>query len=94
MDTVAPLYEKISVYRLLRSDCLLQLLKYKDEFIELLQLLIDKTKSERGYSGTGRLIHRILHTIAGVYPINTRFVNSDEWDDPGAFVAPMAVIRC
>ena len=60
-----------------------QLLKHKEEFIELLQLLIDKTKSERGYSGTGRLLHRILHTVAAVYPTNARFVNSDEWDDPG-----------
>jgi proteasome activator subunit 4 len=60
-----------------------QLLKYKDQVIELLQLLIDKTKGERGYTGTGRLVHRILHTIAGVYPINARFVNSDEWNDPG-----------
>ncbi|KAH8100456.1 ARM repeat-containing protein [Cristinia sonorae] len=58
------------------------LLKYKEQFIELLSLLIDKTKSERGYSGTGRLISRILHTVAGVYPINARFVNSELWDDP------------
>ncbi|GJE87739.1 proteasome-substrate-size regulator, mid region domain-containing protein [Phanerochaete sordida] len=58
------------------------LLKHKEEFIELLQLLIDSTKTERGYSGTGRLIHRILHTVGAVYPTNARFVNSDEWDDP------------
>lgn len=45
--------------------------------------MIEKTKSERGYAGTGRLIHRILHTLSGVYPINSRFVNSDEWDSPG-----------
>jgi proteasome activator subunit 4 len=48
-----------------------------------LSLLIDKTKSERGYTGTGRLITRILHTVAGVYPVNSRFVNTAEWDDPG-----------
>ncbi|KAI0702440.1 ARM repeat-containing protein [Cytidiella melzeri] len=59
------------------------LLKYKDQVIELLQLLVEKTKGERGYTGTGRLIHRILHTVAGVYPLNARFVNTDEWDDPG-----------
>ncbi|TCD70651.1 hypothetical protein EIP91_002372 [Steccherinum ochraceum] len=58
------------------------LLKYKAEFIDLITLLIDKTKSERGYTGTGRLINRILHTIAGVYPVNARFVNADEWDSP------------
>ena len=45
--------------------------------------MIEKTKSERGYAGTGRLLHRIMHTLVGVYPINSRFVNSDEWDDSG-----------
>lgn len=58
------------------------------EIIELLQLLIDKTKTERGYSGTGRLIHRILHTVGAVYTLNARFINSDEWDDPGSFGVP------
>ncbi|KAI0343973.1 ARM repeat-containing protein [Trametopsis cervina] len=58
------------------------LLKHKDEVIALLQLLIDKAKSERGYTGTGRMVHRILHTLAGVYPVNGRFVNTEEWNDP------------
>ncbi|CAL1696390.1 unnamed protein product [Somion occarium] len=58
------------------------LLQYKDQFLDLISLLIDKTKSERGYSGTGRLINRILHTVAGIYPINARFVNTDEWESP------------
>ncbi|PSR80951.1 hypothetical protein PHLCEN_2v6586 [Hermanssonia centrifuga] len=58
------------------------LLKYREQFIELVSLLVDKTKSERGYTGTGRLISRILHTVASVYPINTRFVNTDKWNDP------------
>lgn len=49
-----------------------------------MSLLVEKTKSERGYSGTGRIIARFLHTIAGVYVIGGRFVNTDEWDDPGA----------
>lgn len=61
----------------------IQLLEHKGQIIDLLQLLIDKTKSERGYTGTGRLITRILHTISGVYPLNNRFVNTEEWDDPG-----------
>ena len=60
-----------------------QLLKHKDSIIELLILLVDKTKSERGYSGTGRLITRLLNTISAAYPINSRFVNSDEWNDEG-----------
>lgn len=60
-----------------------QLLKYRTEILELLTLLADKTKSERGYAGTGRLIHRILHTLSAIYPINARLANADEWDDPG-----------
>ncbi|KIK71342.1 hypothetical protein GYMLUDRAFT_33493 [Collybiopsis luxurians FD-317 M1] len=57
------------------------LLKHKDDIITLIKLLIDKTKNERGYSGTGQLITRILHTLAGVYPCNSRFVNTSEWND-------------
>jgi len=48
--------------------------------MELLSLLTDKCFSERGYSGAGRLIHRVLSTLVGVYPLNARFVNTDEWD--------------
>ncbi|KAH9947705.1 ARM repeat-containing protein [Amylocystis lapponica] len=58
------------------------LVKYRTQIIELASLLIDKTKSERGYSGTGRLVNRIMHTMSTVYPVNARFVNGDVWDDP------------
>lgn len=51
--------------------------------MELLSLLADKTFNERGYSGTGRLVHRVLSTLAGVYPLNARFVNTDEWNSEG-----------
>jgi proteasome activator subunit 4 len=53
--------------------------------MELLSLLADKTFSERGYSGTGRLINRVLSTLVGVYPLNARFVNTDEWNSEGLF---------
>ncbi|KAH9081608.1 hypothetical protein EDB83DRAFT_2512470 [Lactarius deliciosus] len=56
------------------------LLKHKDDIIELLSLLADKTLNERGYSGAGRLINRVLSTLVGVYPLNARFVNTDEWN--------------
>lgn len=59
---------------------------YKDQIISLISLLIEKTKAERGYTGTGRLINRILHTLAGVYPINSRFVNPETWEDPGMYI--------
>lgn len=57
---------------------------YRQQIIDVLSLLTEKTKSERGYTGTGRLLNRVLHTLAGVYPLNSRFVNSGEWEDPGA----------
>ncbi|KAG6866845.1 hypothetical protein C0991_008781 [Blastosporella zonata] len=59
-----------------------KLLKNKQQILSLLVLLVEKTKSERGYTGTGRLITRTLHTLAEAYPTNSRFVNSNEWDDP------------
>ncbi|KAK7058314.1 Proteasome activator BLM10 [Paramarasmius palmivorus] len=58
------------------------LLKNKDQIINLILQLVETTKSERGYSSTGQLITRVLHTLAGVYPVNSRFVNSDEWASP------------
>lgn len=58
------------------------LLKYKQEIIDLLLMLMDKTKSERGFSGAGRLMTKIMHTLSEVYPLNSRFVNTGEWEDP------------
>ncbi|KAJ7071512.1 hypothetical protein C8F01DRAFT_1110832 [Mycena amicta] len=57
------------------------LLKHKDQILRLLVLLVEKAKGERGYSGTGRLLARALH-VASVYPINSRFLNTAEWEDP------------
>ena len=48
-----------------------------------MSLLVEKTKSERGYTGTGRLINRVLHTAATIYTLNSRYVNPGEWDSPG-----------
>ncbi len=59
------------------------MLKHRDRILGLIVLLIDKAKSERGYSSAGRLIGRILHTLVGVYPVNSRFVNADEWASSG-----------
>lgn len=53
--------------------------------MELLSLLANKTFSERGYSGTGRLIQRVLSTLVGVYPLNARFVNTDVWNSEGMY---------
>lgn len=61
----------------------LQLLKHKDAILDLLNVLIEKTKSERGFSGSGRLVQRLMHTLCGVYPTNSRLVNTDEWESEG-----------
>ena len=45
-------------------------------------MLLEKCKAERGYSGSARLMTRVLHTLSSVYPLNSRFVNTDEWNDP------------
>jgi len=50
------------------------------------------TKSERGYTSAGRLITRVLHTLAETYPLNGRFVNADTWDSEGAFVGTISEI--
>ena len=53
--------------------------------MELLSSLAEKTLNERGYSGTGRLINRVLSTLVGIYPLDARFVNTDEWNSEGTF---------
>ncbi|KAJ3537454.1 hypothetical protein NMY22_g5581 [Coprinellus aureogranulatus] len=58
------------------------IVKHKDDILRLLALLVEKTKSERGYTSTGRLITRILDSLQSVYPLDARFVNRNEWDDP------------
>ncbi|KAF4572630.1 hypothetical protein EYR36_007140 [Pleurotus pulmonarius] len=59
-----------------------ELLRYKPQILQLFALLVDKTKGERGYTGVGRLIMRALHTLVGTYPLNSRFINTAEWEDP------------
>ncbi|KAH9937428.1 ARM repeat-containing protein [Fomitopsis serialis] len=56
------------------------LLKYKPEILALTSLLVEKTKSERGYSSSGRLLNRILSTLTTVYPVNNRCVNTKDWN--------------
>ncbi|KAJ2928817.1 hypothetical protein H1R20_g8194, partial [Candolleomyces eurysporus] len=57
------------------------MLKHKTEIVRVLKLLVDKTKTERGYTSTGRLITRILGAINSIYALSSRFVNDDEWND-------------
>lgn len=67
-----------------RADLIiLQLIKHREAILDLVETLVEKTRSERGYSSAGRLLTRVLHTLSGVYPLNCRFVNLDEWDSDG-----------
>ncbi|TFY56124.1 hypothetical protein EVJ58_g7830 [Rhodofomes roseus] len=58
------------------------LVKYKPEILSLTSLLVERTKSERGYSSTGRLLNRVLSTLTSIYPVNSRCVNTKEWNKP------------
>ncbi|KZS93077.1 ARM repeat-containing protein [Sistotremastrum niveocremeum HHB9708] len=58
------------------------LLKHKAIILSLLSSLVLHTKSERGFSGAGRLLVRILHTIAGTYTQESRWVDDETWNDP------------
>ncbi|KAA1468528.1 hypothetical protein DENSPDRAFT_833844 [Dentipellis sp. KUC8613] len=56
------------------------LLKHKAAILDLLSTLADKTLNERGFTGTGRLLTRILTTLSSVYPVQNQFVNADKWN--------------
>ncbi|KAG1785472.1 uncharacterized protein HD556DRAFT_1450694 [Suillus plorans] len=53
------------------------LLKRKEDIMDLLSLLLNKTKNERGYTGTAAIVTRAMHALSGVYPSDNRFVNED-----------------
>lgn len=60
-----------------------QLLKHKQTLLDLFNLLIEKTKSKRGYSTSGGILTHLLSTLSGTYPFDAQFVNSEEWNSPG-----------
>ncbi|KAG8908485.1 hypothetical protein FRB99_005843 [Tulasnella sp. 403] len=57
-------------------------LQYQEQLISLLQLLHVKTLSKRGFSYTGKLLYSLLATLTDIYPVESRFVNPDQWDSP------------
>ncbi|KAF8328806.1 uncharacterized protein EI90DRAFT_3063646 [Cantharellus anzutake] len=57
-----------------------ELITYKDEIFVMLKLLVAKTKNERGYNNTGRLVGRLLAALINIYPLEQRLVNDDEWN--------------
>ena len=68
------------------------MLKYKEEFLSLLQLLHNKTFSKRGFSWNGILSASLLLTLTHTYPLENKFVNSEEWDNDSWFsLYPLAL---
>jgi proteasome activator subunit 4 len=65
-----------------------QVLKYKDQLMDLLKLLRDKTFSKRGYTWTGRLLSSVLLTLTHTYPTENKFVNPAEWASDGGRLSP------
>ncbi|KAG9025662.1 hypothetical protein FRB95_009933 [Tulasnella sp. JGI-2019a] len=57
-------------------------LEYKEQMMSLLQLLHEKAVSKRGFTFTGRFLSSLLSMVTQMYPLETRFVNEDEWNDP------------
>ncbi|KAI9007626.1 hypothetical protein DFJ74DRAFT_365690 [Hyaloraphidium curvatum] len=47
----------------------------------LLELTLDKCKSDRGFRYAGKLLRRIVKSLVDVYPLETRCVDPQRWED-------------
>jgi proteasome activator subunit 4 len=65
-----------------------EILPYKQEFKDIITLLVDKTYSNRGCQWASRLLYSILLACTNTYPLDDRFVNPDEWNSTGGFAPP------
>ncbi|ORX39177.1 putative membrane protein [Kockovaella imperatae] len=54
------------------------LTEYREEFVELLQVMIDSTYSERGWTWTGKIVEKSMSCLASIYHRELRMVNPDE----------------
>ncbi|CEL52206.1 Proteasome activator complex subunit 4 OS=Xenopus laevis GN=psme4 PE=2 SV=1 [Rhizoctonia solani AG-1 IB] len=59
-----------------------ELLNHKEDILKLFKVLIQHCYNERGYSGTGRIISKVMHTLTSIYPLHSYFLNFNEWHDP------------
>lgn len=62
---------------------LVKILRHKEQILALLNSLTNQVKNERGYSGTGRLLTRVVHSIGEIYTLDEKFLNESEWDSKG-----------
>lgn len=51
--------------------------------MDLLKELRDKTFAKRGFSWSGKLVSSLLLTLTHTYPLEDKFVNSEEWTSDG-----------
>ncbi|KAG8722752.1 hypothetical protein FRC08_010362 [Ceratobasidium sp. 394] len=58
-----------------------ELLEHKADILKLFKLLVQHCYNERGYSGTGRIISKIMHTLSSIYPLHSYFLNTEDWYD-------------
>ncbi|KAG9123719.1 hypothetical protein FRC07_014176 [Ceratobasidium sp. 392] len=58
-----------------------ELLEHKADVLKLFKLLVQHCYNERGYSGTGRIISKIMHTLSSTYPLHSHFLNTADWYD-------------
>ena len=68
------------------------MIQYKNELFDVFRQLIEHAKNERGFSGAGRVLMRLLHNIGGVYTAEERFVNEDEWESSSAFACSCSAL--
>ncbi|KAF7306649.1 Membrane protein [Mycena indigotica] len=58
------------------------ILPYQDRLIDLLCLLHEHCRSNRGFTWSAKLLSGSLLTLTHTYPLENKFVNQDEWDSP------------
>jgi proteasome activator subunit 4 len=51
--------------------------------MSLLRLLHEKALSKRGFSWSGKLLSSLLLSLTHTYPLETKFVNPEEWASAG-----------
>ncbi|RCH96123.1 hypothetical protein CU098_001947, partial [Rhizopus stolonifer] len=58
-----------------------EVLQYKQELVEITDLMILHCRSRRGMMWTGKLIRSILFTLLQVYPTEFKSLNPSQWND-------------
>lgn len=57
-------------------------LKYREGLLSLCGLLIERTRSVKGYTMSAGLVNRLITVLCTFYPSDWHCLNPDEWNDP------------